>query len=107
MMECRTLRSQWQESVSISKTPLDDTLHCIDSIALGVVHQNIGSLHAADTAHHILIYTISCSGASGIVTIHIPVKILESQIRYRFSKFGHNALAIVSADSVGSAARET
>ena len=104
MVEGRAGGCQALKGIAIGQTPLDDFFHRIDAIALDVVHQHAGSLPISDAADDILIHLVRISGTAGIVAVHVPVKILEAQIRHRSNQLLH--VALIVAEPVGTAAGE-
>ena len=90
----------------MNQTPDNDLFHRTDGKGLGIVLQHNGSGPLADALDHIVEDLFLCLGATGVLTVHIPVAVTEAFLRQRLGQSGHNT-GIKFADRIGGATGKT
>ena len=71
---------QGQEGIAILQAPDDNPFYSIDAVAFHIVLQYNCNLLLAYAVNHIAVHPRSCLGAAGIIAVHIPIKIPETQL---------------------------
>ena len=86
VMEPRTVFTQREEGVPVVQSPADDPFHSLHAVGVDIMLQYHGHPVSKDTGDDVFAHLVGGFRASGIVAVHIPVKILEPRVLNRLGQ---------------------
>ena len=81
-----------------------EAIHHFDGIILDIMAQDEGIVIGVNSVHHVLIHDISVSGIARVAACDVPVDVGVAFVLGFLRKSGHDPVAVVGADCVGTSA---